>query len=163
MKYLCRVYQKDDLAKLQILILELGYSVDLTTLNENISAIHKKGGEIFITEIEGDVVGSVCVIIDARLAEGVYAEIVGLIVSDNIRRQGVGKELVKKAEIWASKHVNKIRVRANEVRNLAHTFYKNQGYEEIKTQKIFIKMLKPRVDTETLKLADKISVTPSST
>jgi len=141
MKYLCREYQQDDLEKLQILMLELGYTVDLTALGENISAIYKKGGEIFITEIEGDVVGSVCVLIDARLAEGVYAEIVSLIVSENIRGQGVGKVLVKEAEIWAKKHVNKIRVRANEVRNLAHNFYKNQGYEEIKTQKIFIKKL----------------------
>jgi GNAT superfamily N-acetyltransferase len=141
MKYLCREYQQDDLAKLQLLMVELGYSVDLTALAENIGEIYKKGGEIFITEIDGDVVGSVCVLIDARLAEGVYAEIVSLIVSEKLRGQGVGKELVKEAENWARKHVDKIRVRANEVRNLAHTFYKNQGYEEIKTQKIFIKML----------------------
>jgi GNAT superfamily N-acetyltransferase len=141
MKYHCRQYQQDDLAKLQILMLELGYSVDLTVLGENIGEIYKKGGEIFITEIDGDVVGSVCVLIDARLAEGVYAEIVSLIVSKNIRGQGVGKELVKEAENWAKTRVNKIRVRANEVRTLAHTFYKNQGYEEIKTQKVFIKML----------------------
>lgn len=141
MKYLCREYQQYDLAKLQNLMLELGYSVDFAALGENISEIYKKGGEIFIAEIDGDVVGSVCVLIDARLAEGVYAEIVSLIVSENKRGKGVGKELVKEAENWAKKHVNKIRVRANEVRSLAHTFYKNQGYEEIKTQKVFVKMV----------------------
>jgi len=141
MKHLCREYQQDDLAKLQNLMLELGYSVNLLELSENISEIYKKGGEIFITEIDGEVVGSVCVLIDARLAEGVYAEIVSLIVSENIRGQGVGKELVIEAENWARKHVNKIRVRANEARSLAHAFYKSQGYEEIKTQKVFIKMV----------------------
>lgn len=141
MKYLCRKYQQDDLAKLQKLMMELGYSVDLPELSENIREIYNKGGEIFIAENDGEVVGSICVLIDARLAEGVYAEIVSLIVSENTRRQGIGKELAKEAETWARKHVNKIRVRANEVRSLAHAFYKSQGYEEIKTQKVFIKMV----------------------
>ncbi len=141
MKHLCREYKQDDIAKLQNLMLELGYSVNLPELSQNISEIYKKGGEIFITEIDGEVVGSVCVLIDTRLAEGVYAEIVSLIVSENIRGHGVGKELVKEAENWARKHVNKIRVRANEVRSHAHAFYKSQGYEEIKTQKVFIKMM----------------------
>jgi ribosomal protein S18 acetylase RimI-like enzyme len=124
---------------LQNLMLELGYSVDLQQLNININEIYKKGGEIIIAEKNGKTIGSVCVLIDARLAEGVYAEIVSLIVSENVRGQGIGKELVKEAEVWASKSVNKIRVRANEVRSSDKAFYKNQGYKELKTQKIFIK------------------------
>jgi GNAT superfamily N-acetyltransferase len=76
---------------------------------------------------------------DARLAEGVYAEIVSLIVAQEARGKGIGKELLQEAESWAGKRVNKIRIRANEIRNSAHAFYKNQGYEEIKSQKIFIK------------------------
>jgi GNAT superfamily N-acetyltransferase len=118
---------------------ELGYSVKLTELSNNIREIYKKGGEIFVAEKYGEAVGSICVLMDARLAEGVYAEIVSLIVSEKEQGKGIGKKLVKEAEAWASKRVNKIRVRANEIRNSAHTFYKNQGYEEIKTQKIFIK------------------------
>jgi len=109
--------------------------------SNNIIEIYKKGGEIFVAEKNGEAIGSVCVLIDARLAEGVYAEIVSLIVSEKEQGKGIGKELVKKAEAWASKRVNKIRVRANEIRNSAHAFYKNQGYEEIKTQKIFIKKM----------------------
>ena len=120
-------------------MLELGYSVELTELGNNILEIYKKGGEIFVAEKNGEAIGSVCVLIDTRLAEGVYAEIVSLIVTEKEQGKGIGKELVKKAEAWASKRVNKIRVRANEIRNSAHAFYKNQGYEEIKTQKIFVK------------------------
>jgi len=141
MKYLCRKYQKGDLERLQKLLQELGYSVELQELLNNIIEISKNGGEIFVAETDSEVVGSACVIIDARLAEGVYAEIVSLIVSEKSRGYGIGKELVKEAEIWARKRVNKIRVRANEIRSSAHSFYKRLGYQETKTQKIFTKMM----------------------
>jgi GNAT superfamily N-acetyltransferase len=120
-------------------MLELGYSIGLTELSDNIREIYKKGGEIFVAEKDGQVVGCLCVLMDIRLAEGLYAEIVSLIVSEKARGKGIGKELVQEAEAWASKRANKVRVRANGIRSSAHAFYKNQGYEEIKTQKIFIK------------------------
>ena len=137
--YACRKYQQEDLKTLQRLMLELGYCVTLTELRNNIREIDKKGGQLFVAEKDGEVVGSVCILMDARLAEGVYAEIVSLIVSEKERGKGIGKELVQEAEAWASQRVNKVRVRANEIRSSAHAFYQNQGYEEIKTQKIFIK------------------------
>ena len=134
-----REYQKGDLEQLKNLMAELGYSVELIDLENNINTIHKNGGEIFIAENHNNVIGSVCVLLDARLAEGIYAEVVSLIVSENDRRKGIGKVLVEKAENWARKRVNKIRVRANEIRESTHSFYISQGYKEIKTQKIFIK------------------------
>ena len=139
MKYLYRTYRQDDLVTLQHLMLELGYSIEPSELRSNISEIYKKGGQIFISEKEGKAVASICVLMDARLAEGIYAEIVSLIVSEKERGKGIGKELVKKAEDWASRRVTKIRVRANEIRQSAHAFYKYQGYEEVKTQKVFTK------------------------
>ncbi len=118
---------------------ELGYGVASSELRNNIREIYNKGGEIFIADQGGEAVGSICVLMDARLAEGVYAEIVSLIVSEKARGRGIGKGLVKEAESWARRRVDKIRVRANEIRTSAHAFYEGQGYEELKTQKIFIK------------------------
>ena len=141
MKINCRKYQRVDLERLQHLMLELGYRVEVKALNHNISEICKKGGEVFIAEKNGVPVGSLCVIMDARLAEGIYAEIVSLIVSEKERGKGVGKALVKMAEAWAEKRVDKIRVRANAIRSGAHAFYKDRGFEETKTQKVFIKSL----------------------
>lgn len=139
MSTLCRTYHHDDLEALQRLMLELGYCVEPGKLRTNISEIYQKGGEIFVAERNGITAGCVCVVMDVRLAEGVYAEIVSLIVSDNAQGKGIGKKLIEAAEAWARKRVNKIRVRANVIRNAAHAFYKRQGYEEVKTQKIFIK------------------------
>ncbi len=115
--------------------------MEISELSSNVEIIYKNSGEIFIAEKNGVVIGSICVVIDARLAEGVYAEIVSLIVSETERGQGVGKKLINVSEEWARKRVNKIRVRANETRSSAHTFYENQGFKEVKIQKIFIKML----------------------
>ena len=141
MEYYCREYQQNDLESLKQLMLELGYSVELPELRETIAEIYNQRGIIFVSEKENQVIGSVCVIIDARLAEGVCAEIVSLIVSENFRGQGVGKELISVAEEWAKKRVRKIRVRANTIRRAAHSFYKSKGFECIKTQKIFLKNL----------------------
>ena len=121
------------------LMSELGYDVASSELRHNILEIYRKGGEIFIAEKDGEAAGSICVLMDARLAEGVYAEIVSLIVSDKARGCGIGKGLVKEAESWARRRVDKIRVRANEIRAGAHAFYKGQGYEEVKSQKVFVK------------------------
>ena len=141
MNNLCRTYHHDDLEALRRLMLELGYSIELNELDKNVNEVYKKDGEIFVAEEDENVVGCVCVLMDARLAEGVYAEIVSLIVSEKVRGKGIGKQLVQEAETWASKRANKIRVRANEIRKGAHAFYQKQGYEEIKTQKVFMKKM----------------------
>ena len=141
MNHVCRTYHRKDLEALQGLMSELGYSVSLIGLDRNIRDIYDRDGEIIVAEKDGAVVGSICVLMDVRLAEGAYAEIVSLIVSETARRKGIGKALIKKAEAWAVNRVDKIRVRANEVRSSAHAFYQSQGYEEKKTQKIFVKKI----------------------
>ena len=141
MKPIYREYQKSDLEQLKDLVSELGYSVELVDLENNIHAIHTNGGEIFVGENQKEIIGSVCVLLDARLAEGICAEVVSLIVSENHRGKGIGKALVEIAENWARKRVNKIRIRANQTRESTHSFYMSQGYKEIKTQKIFTKLV----------------------
>lgn len=136
-----RPYLEKDQQSLQALLVELGYSVGGEGLVTNIREIKKRGGEIFVAESGDLLVGSICSIIDVRLAEGVYGEIVSLVVSKDYRGKGLGKKLIEMAEEWMKSKVGKIRVRANTIRSNAHIFYNKQGYREIKTQKIFIKEL----------------------
>ena len=138
---ICRRYQDADLGALQHLIRELGYNVAIPDLERNIQAIATRQGAIFVAEMDGVVVGSVCAIIDARLAEGIYAEIVSLIVSEHYRKRSVGRKLVAYAESWSNQFVDKIRVRANVVRDSAHKFYASLGYDNVKDQRVFIKYL----------------------
>jgi GNAT superfamily N-acetyltransferase len=136
-----REIKDDDLLSLQRLMLELGYSVEAGDLRQNVEAILKRGGQVIIAEDGRDVVGSVSIVIDVRLAEGIHAEIVSLVVSSKARGKGIGKGLVKEAEDWAKQKLHKIRVRANEVRKEAHLFYESQGYYQVKTQKVYMKTL----------------------
>jgi GNAT superfamily N-acetyltransferase len=136
-----REYKDCDLDIMQKLMMELGYSIELRELERNIHEIKRRGGIVLVAERKREVIGSVCAIIDVRLAEGLYAEIVSLVVSEKHRGKNIGKSLIKEAEIWAKDYVNKIRVRANTVRISAHSFYESLGFKETKQQKIFIKIL----------------------
>lgn len=103
--YLCRPYKHYDLNALQVLMAQLGYSVKLNALSKNIEAIYRNGGEILIAQVNNETVGSVCVLMDARLAEGIYAEIVSLVVAIVDRHQRSGYNctgLRNLVEVWGT-------------------------------------------------------------
>lgn len=137
----CRVYEDSDLSSVKSLLYELGYAVTEEELHKSIQAIQQRDGVIFVADLNKQVIGCICSIIDTRLAEGVYGEIVSLIVFEKFRGYGAGKRLVEASEKWLCKRVNKIRVRANEIRTDAHSFYSRLGFKETKNQKVFIKSL----------------------
>lgn len=98
---------------------------------------------VFVAETaDGDLVGWIgafvyrCVEADAR------AEISGLVVDERVRSLGIGRRLLERAEQWArEKGCAAVGVRSNVIRGRAHTFYERLGYEHIKTQKSFRKIL----------------------
>jgi ribosomal protein S18 acetylase RimI-like enzyme len=141
MDIMYRPYKEADTEELLSLMAELGYSIPQEDFWRTIREIHKRDGAIFVAEVANKVIGSVSLLIDVRLAEGVSGEIASLIVSEKFRGLGIGKKLIQLAEKHLSKHVGIIRIRANVKREAAHDYYKALGYEEIKDQKVFIKPL----------------------
>jgi len=139
MNIIYREFKEIDQVKLASLMTELGYDVDRNTLCRRIDSIRAHGGEVIVAETGGEVIGCINSIVDIRLAEGKAGEIVSLIVSKDHRGLGIGKALVKSAELWLGSRCNIIRVRANAIRKEAHDFYKALGYQEIKSQKVFTK------------------------
>lgn len=136
-----RRYQHTDIHGLIELMFELGYPTEEVEFQNTVYEITKQGGAIFIAEDGKRVIGSCCAVIDARLAEGISGEIVSLVVSQEARGLGVGRQLVQISEKWIGTRVNKIKIRANVIRNDAHNFYNHLGYKEMKEQKIFIKII----------------------
>lgn len=137
-----RIAVESDAEDLVKLLRELGYEATRTEVLQRIQHIQRNGGFVLVAEEGAKVVGSINVIIDIRLAEGVAGEIVSLVVTRDYQGQGIGRELVRRSEALASKDCPFFRVRANTKRHDAHQFYKSIGFTEIKSQKIFKKETK---------------------
>ena len=70
------------------------------------------------------------------------ANILGLAVASDCRRQGIGSALLKRAEEWAQeKGIGSMRLNSGGNRTQAHEFYRAQGYVDDKNQLRFIKEL----------------------
>ena len=70
------------------------------------------------------------------------ANILGIAVAADFRRQGIGSALLKRAEEWARENgASSMRLNSGESRKQAHEFYRAQGYTDDKKQLRFIKEL----------------------
>ena len=70
------------------------------------------------------------------------AEALGLAVSRDHRRRGVGRALITCAENWAKEQgVNIVRLNSGSTRKEAHEFYRAMGYDDEKMQVRFLKKL----------------------
>jgi GNAT superfamily N-acetyltransferase len=127
---------------------ELGYSdlLEAETIRrlEHISS--KRDWATFVAVTDDEVVGFIGVMMGlAYNAEGYYAQIMALAVSEKSQRLGVGTELTKAAEEWAlSQGVSDISVSSNIKRLKAHAFYEKKGYAKVKENHLFIKPLQTR-------------------
>ncbi|MCF8053370.1 MAG: GNAT family N-acetyltransferase [Desulfobacterales bacterium] len=139
MKTEIRQLNPDDIPSVQQLMHELGYPVHEEEVRFNIDQIHRRNGIVLVAESGGKVVGCLSAMINAGLAEGMFGEIVSLVVSREYRGSGIGRRLATQAEEWLKPQVGKIRVRANSIRQDAHRFYQSLGYKEVKTQISFMK------------------------
>ena len=75
-----------------------------------------------------------------HLMEDRFAEVIGLVVADKWRNQGVGALLMETAENWARQKASTgVWIRSNVKREKAHNFYKHLGYKEIKKQAVLVK------------------------
>ena len=89
-----------------------------------------------------EVVGWVDVALSFHLQSPQCPLIGGLVVRDGMRGLGIGKRLCEAAEAWSrEKGVSRIRVTSRSTRTDAHRFYLRDGYAEVKTSRVFEKVL----------------------
>ena len=125
------------------LMTQLGYPSTAQQIAQRFERIDGQSNQaLFVADDEGQVVASVHVAVNPYLENDASAEILGLVVADGYRSQGVGKALVSAAEAWAAAlGCGVMRVRSNTIRTRAHAFYDRAGFQRVKTQLCFEKSL----------------------
>ena len=126
-----REARSSDIAQLVELIDELGHPISEKELRKNLAALKKSGETPLVATLSKKVVG-LCgigrrVVIHRPAPLG---RISALVVSREIRGQGIGRMLVEAAEEWMRKRgCALIEVTSNDRRTQAHAFYRHLGYE----------------------------------
>ena len=131
---------EDAFAICNISCADLGYDCSCEFVSTRISNLDKGREKVFVAEVNRIVAGY----IHAEKYQTLYFEpminILGLAVSSEFRRRGIGRMLLKRAEHWANEvGIHKIRLNSGASRKEAHSFYRAMGYSNEKGQIRFIK------------------------
>jgi predicted N-acetyltransferase YhbS len=142
MDFRIRAAKPADAEAIAILTRELGYPAELKSVRERLRRILGRDDQrVVVAEIPG---GAVCGWLQAHssvaVESGLRVEIVGLIVSEKMRRRGVGRSLVAQAETWAAEiSAETVVVRSNTKRVESRIFYPSLGFLPSKTQVVYRK------------------------
>lgn len=121
---------------------DLGYECSEELVLNRLKNLDAGREAVLVAEIEGSVAGFV----HAEKYELLYFEpminILGLAVSSERRRQGLGKALISGAENWGKElGINTVRLNSGHSRKDAHEFYRAMGFDDEKLQIRFIKKI----------------------
>jgi GNAT superfamily N-acetyltransferase len=136
-----RTYDAQAIAELGT---ELGYPATRQQIATRLAGVEAEpSSRVLVAENgEGRVVGWLHVAARTQLTEDASAEILGLVVDESARGNGVGAALVRAAEEWArAQGCVRIRVRSRDTRERAHRFYEREGYARNKVQLVLHKPL----------------------
>ena len=133
----------DDYEYLAKLNIDLGYDYPVEKVKKNLKNIlDKKIDLIYVATDENDhAIGYIHFAPYNLIYLDNLIDIIGLVVSNEHRKKGIGKELLKIAEDYGKSNGHAgVRLVSGENRIEAHKFYENCGYHNRKNQKNFIKI-----------------------
>ena len=123
---------------------DLGYAdCSLEIVEKQFAGLDNSREAVFVAEADS---GRIAGVIHVEKYNVLYfptmANILGLAVAADYRRQGIGSALLKRAEEWARQNgAYSMRLNSGESRKQAHDFYRAQGYTDDKKQLRFIKKI----------------------
>jgi GNAT superfamily N-acetyltransferase len=123
---------------------QLGYECTAEEVRERLGEMQDSNQyAIYVAGLSnGQIAGWIGAYVFRSIETGSCAEINGFVVDEGIRSRGIGKLLLGAIEEWGRRIGCKvISVRSNAMRQRAHRFYRNNGYELVKTQNAFRKNL----------------------
>lgn len=133
----------DDAAAIAALSTQLGYPTTTEQAAARLSQLLPMPDHcILIAERAGSVAGWAHVERRVNLESGDRAELMGLVVDEKARRAGIGGKLVEAVEHWAAaRQLEILVVRSNVAREASHAFYRQIGYQAVKSQHVYQKSM----------------------
>jgi GNAT superfamily N-acetyltransferase len=133
----------DDAPSIARLSSQLGYPASDVEMHDRVcSLLNSSTHAVYVAASGSSVLGWVTGELRLSLETGPRAEITGLVVDATARRMGIGRALVASIEQWALRNrVNMVLVRSNVARTESHPFYAQLGYEQVKTQHSYRRVL----------------------
>ena len=133
-----RACTPNDAERLSPLFAQLGYPAAVELIAARLHALDPKT-TVLVAQHDAKIVGFVAVSVYPEFIVE-EAVVLGLVVDEAARNEGIGAELLRAAENWAwERGAASIVVRSNVVREDAHRFYQREGYRRQKSQHIFEK------------------------
>jgi ribosomal protein S18 acetylase RimI-like enzyme len=138
-----RPMEEGDLPSVTALMTQLGYPSTLEAITRRYRFIVADDAcALTVGEVGGAVAGWVYVRGVLLLEDDKRAEVWGLVVDEQRRRQRIGEALMRWAEQWArDAGYREVCLRSNVTRTGAHAFYRRIGYSTTKTSHVFWKVL----------------------
>ena len=139
-----RIATPDDATELARLTSQLGYPVSADVIRQRLERIGRSPDDcLLVADLGGGVLAGWVHGFLGQLLESEYrVEIGGLIVDERRRRHGLGRELVRRLELWAAERgARELSVRCRVEREEAHRFYETLAFRPTKTQRVFRKPL----------------------
>ncbi|HEX3671168.1 MAG TPA: GNAT family N-acetyltransferase, partial [Candidatus Cybelea sp.] len=135
-----RAARPEDAQQIARLTLQLGYDVRQEVIAES---LRRRGSrEVFVAATGERIVGWTAVSMHEPFVEGPGAHLDGLVVDESVRSSGIGGKLLAAAEAWArERDCKEMCLHSNVVRDRAHAFYRRHGYDTVKAQYYFRKLL----------------------
>jgi len=128
-----------DIAVCRLLLLQLGYDLDLQETKRRYDAIKQKQDHaIFVGEQDGQVVALLHLYERPAFDKPPEVIVQALVVDRNCRGTGVGKKMMNMAERWAvDRGFSSVALTSSVSRSDAHSFYNRIGYKVEATSHLF--------------------------
>ncbi|WP_213804607.1 GNAT family N-acetyltransferase [Granulicella sp. dw_53] len=134
----------EDAEAVAALSVQLGYEASGVELRERIERLAscQESQAVFVACMEARLVGWIEVAITYHLQSAPFVLIGGLVVQEGLRGAGIGRRLCEEAEAWTrARGIKVLRVTSRSTRFDTHRFYLRDGFTEVKTSKVFEKLL----------------------